>query len=173
MAWRTVRTSSSRSNGLGEVLDAPGVAGPNRGIERVLRRENNDRHERSRGPHPAQRFHTVAVGQHHIGQHQAERVLVQQPIALGDRGAAGARAFGLKRGGDDQCDGSVIRTSRTRFFMALSLPQPAGECGNGSNPLRHPGRASRARSFRAPASGQERAPSPCPFFLPVTNGSKM
>ena len=94
---------------LGKILKRPGIAGAHRRIERVLRREDDDRHVgRSRADF-AERFDPIAIGQHHIGDQHRIAALGQQAVAFGDAIAAGhCKTFVEQRGGDHQGDGGVV-----------------------------------------------------------------
>ena len=69
---------------LWKILESPGVAGANCGIERVLRRKDDDRHVGMSRTDLAQSLDPVSVRQHDVGQHDVIAVLAQQPVAIGD-----------------------------------------------------------------------------------------
>ena len=94
---------------LGEILEGPGIAGPDGGIERVLGRQDDHRHCRMRAGHLAQRFDPVTVQQDHVGQHHVIVVLGQQPVTFGNAIAAvDGEGLVLQRGGDDHGDGGIV-----------------------------------------------------------------
>ena len=71
-AWRTVRDQLVDVERLGEIFERAGVAGAHRGIERVLRRKDDDRQRRDELAHRAERLDPVAVGQHDVGHQRGK-----------------------------------------------------------------------------------------------------
>ena len=67
--------------GLGEIFERIAVARTHCRIERVLRRQYDDRHGRGQPAHGVDRCQSVAIFQHHIGEHHVEPVVGQQGIA--------------------------------------------------------------------------------------------
>ncbi len=95
--------------GLGEIFESTGIAGAHCGIERILRREDDDRHCRKALVDHTQRLDPVTVGELDVGHQRGKALARQLPVTLGDVVAMGdAEALGLQRGGDDDGDRAVV-----------------------------------------------------------------
>ena len=67
--------------GLGEIFERIAIARTHRRIERVLRGQYDDRHGWGQPAHGVDRCQSVAIFQHHVGEHHVEPVVGQQGIA--------------------------------------------------------------------------------------------
>ena len=93
----------------GKIFESARLARPDSGVERVLRREDDDRQFGICPRDLAQGGNAVAVEEDHIGQQHVVVALRQQPVALGDTVAAlDGEGFLLEPGRDDRGDGAVI-----------------------------------------------------------------